>query len=183
MIAEVPRVDTLRIALVGVPNCGKTALFKPPDRQPPEGGELRGRHRRAQGRHFLRQRPQASLPRAGPAGRIQPRAHHARRGDHARRGARAPRFGARAAGARVRAGRDASAALVAARARGAATRPADGGRAQHERPRATPRPHVRPRAARAGPGLRGGGYRGRAVARHRRAHRSARPRHAGAGGP
>jgi len=37
---------TFRIALVGVPNCGKTALFNG-YRKPPESGQLSGRHRRA----------------------------------------------------------------------------------------------------------------------------------------
>jgi ABC-type taurine transport system ATPase subunit len=38
------------VALVGNPNCGKTALFNLPDGQPAEGGQLCRRHRRAQGR-------------------------------------------------------------------------------------------------------------------------------------
>ena len=35
------------LALVGNPNCGKTALFNRLTGQPPEGGQLRGRDRGA----------------------------------------------------------------------------------------------------------------------------------------
>ena len=41
----------LRIALVGVPNCGKTALFNRLTGSRQHVANYAGRHRRAQGRH------------------------------------------------------------------------------------------------------------------------------------
>ena len=135
------------VALVGNPNCGKTALFNLLTGARQKVANYAGvTVERKVGLTRLRQRPHGLGDR--PARRLQPDAGHARRADHARgdRGPAPRRGGARRDRRRRR--RDQPAHEPAPRARAEAARPAADGRAQHGRRRPRRRAGDRRRAAR-----------------------------------
>ena len=128
--------DPMRLALVGVPNCGKTALFNRLTGSRQKVANYAGVTVERKEGSFIGPAAAAPVPGARPARRLQPHADDARRGDHARLPAR-PAGGRAAAGIRrLRRRCDQPAAQPAAGARTARPRRADGRRAQHERPRA-----------------------------------------------
>nr|GEU28144.1 hypothetical protein [Tanacetum cinerariifolium] len=151
---------------------------QPPDRRAPEGGQLRRCDHRAQGRR-LQFAGRPHVPRARPAGRLQPHGPHPGRSHHARRGG-GPAPGRRRAGrAGVRGQRHQPAPEPAPGAGSAAPGPAHAAGPEHGRRRQKKRHRHRYRAPVAGTGHAGGGNGGRAAGRRKSAARRAR-RHAAA---
>ncbi len=136
MNSQAATLDPMRLALVGVPNCGKTALFNRLTGSRQRVANYAGVTVERKEGSFTRPGPAAPVQGARPARRVQPDADDARRGDHARLPARAAGGRAAAGIRRLRGRRDQPAAQPAPRARTARPRRADDRRAQHERPRA-----------------------------------------------
>ncbi len=127
----------MRLALVGVPNCGKTALFNRLTGSRQKVANYAGVTVERKEGSFVGPSTRTALSSAGPAGRLQPHADHARRSHHARLPARAARGRGAARTGGLRGGRHEPAPQPAAGARTARPRHADDRRAQHERPRRT----------------------------------------------
>ena len=136
------------------------------DRQPAEGRELSGRHRRAQGRRAADAvRPPRRSDR--PAGHLFAARPQPRRGDHPRRRARPARQRGRARSAALRRRRHQSSRRAPPRHRIEARRPADAAGAQHDRHRAPARHRHRSRQA-VRRARRAGGHLDRGAARRHR---------------
>ena len=123
---------TIRVALVGNPNTGKSTLFTALAGVRQRVGNYPGRHGREENRPPAARRPRVRTDRS--AGHVQPGAALARRNGGGRRAARPPR---RRRPARRRAldrRRQQPGAESVSGQPGAGARPADGRRAEHGRP-------------------------------------------------
>ncbi len=163
------------------PELRQDRAVQPAHRQPPEGGQLRRRHRRAQGRLADRTlRP--ALCRARLARCLQPACRQPGRGGDPRPDPRLLPGRAGAGPAGVRGGRHQPAPAPALRAGTARAGAADAGGAEHERRGPPPRHRDRPAGAAARAGRAGGGDRGGAPRRRADAAAAAGCAAGGAGG-